>query len=429
MSPKIAIVAFVLLLSAPACIAYSFLTHETLIDIEWDSSIRPVLLSRYPNATHDELRLARAYAYGGSTIQDAGYYPFGHVLFSDLTHYVRTGDFVANLIRQSHSLNELAFSLGALSHYVGDTVGHRYAVNISVPLAFPSLGNKYGLVVTYEENPHAHVRTEFAFDVDQLGHARFAPSGYLRHVGFRVPIHLLNRAFYDTYGITLHSVIGDEPPAFDTYEWSVRTLLPRVGYAEVLLHRSSFPADENDDAFRQYADRLKATDAISHWEDYRKRKPSFLTRVFAALIFITPKIGPLSDLSIRGPSSDTEQAYVASVNRAVAEYSDLLGQLAQNGQAGFSVPDLDLDTGYATKPGTYRLTDRTYAALLGRVTGDSAKPPAGLRQNILAFYGDPSAPIETRRHRRQWKKVQQELAVLRALPPEPVSTATAQPAK
>lgn len=429
MSRKTVIVAFAVLLAAPLCAAYSFLTHETLIDIEWHDSIRPVLLSRYPNATPNQLRDARAYAYGGSTIQDAGYYPFGHELFSDLTHYVRTGDFITNLIRESHTLNELAFSLGALSHYVGDTVGHRYAVNISVPQEFPGLGKKFGSVVTYEEDPHAHVRTEFAFDVDQLGHARFAPSGYLRHVGFRVPTGLLNRAFYDTYGITLHSVIGDEVPAFDSYEWSVRTLLPRVGYAEVLLHRSSFPPDQDDDAFHEFADRLKETDTISHWENYRKHKPSFLTRVFEVLIFITPKIGALSDLSIRGPKPETEQNYVTSVNSAVSEYTDLLQRLAQNGQDAFVVPDLDLDTGYVTKPGTYRLTDRTYATLLSRVTQESARPPAGLRQNILAFYADPNAPIETKRHPRKWKKVQEELAQLAAAPPAHVSTATATPAK
>jgi hypothetical protein len=429
MSRKFAIVAFAFLLASPLCVAYSFLTHETLIDMEWEPSIRPVLLSRYPNATHDQLRLARAYAYGGSTIQDAGYYPFGHALFSDLTHYVRTGDFITNLVRESHTLNELAFSLGALSHYVGDTVGHRYAVNVSVPQEFPSLETKYGSVVTYEENPHAHVRTEFAFDVDQLSHARFAPSGYFRHVGFKVPTGLLNRAFYDTYGITLHSVIGDESPAFDSYEWSVRTLLPRVGYAEVLLHRSSFPPDQDNDAFRQYAGLLQQTDTVSHWESYRKRRPSFLTRVFAVLVFITPKIGPFSDLSIRGPSSDTEQDYVTSVNRATAEYASLLQQLAADSQSVFTVPDLDLDTGFETKPGTYRLTDRTYAMLLSRVTALNARPPAGLRQNILAFYSDPAAPIETKRHHRRWQKVQQELAQLRASPPALAITASAAPAK
>ena len=429
MSRKSAIVFFAFLLAAPICAAYSFLTHETLIDIEWNESIRAVLLSRYPNATPAELRVARSYAYGGSTIQDAGYYPFGHALFSDLTHYVRTGDFITTLFRESRNINELAFSLGALSHYVGDTVGHRYAVNISVPVEFPGLESKYGSVVTYEQNPHAHVRTEFAFDIDQLSHARFAPSGYLRHVGFRVPVPLLNRAFYDTYGITLHSVIGDELASFHSYSWSVRTLLPRVGYAEALLHRSKFPADEDNADFHEYADRLKATDTISHWEAYRKHKPSFVTRVFAGLIFILPKFGPLSDLAIRGPSADTEQEYVTSLNRSVAEFTEILGRMAQKGQDGFSVPDLDLDTGYVTKPGTYRLTDRTYATLLSRVTQETAKPPLGLRQNILAFYSDPNAPIETKRHQRQWEKVQQELAQLRAVPAEPIKTATAAPAK
>jgi len=413
---KSAIAAICLLAGAPLGFAYSFLTHETIIDIAWDSSIKPVLLSRYPNATPQELREARAYAYGGSTIQDAGYYPFGHAFFSDLTHYVRTGDFITNLVHESHDIDELAFALGALSHYVGDTVGHRYAVNISVPVEFPSLEDKYGHVVTYEENPHAHVRTEFAFDVDQLGHARFAPSGYLRHVGFRVPVGLLSRAFYDTYGISLHSVIGDEFAAFRSYEWSVRTLLPRVGYAEVLLHRKKFPADEDNADFHEYANRLQATDTASHWEVYRKHRTSFVTRVFAVLIFITPKVGALSDLSIRGPTTDTEQDYVTSVNRAVAEYAELLNKLQYIGKNKFEVPDLDLDTGYVTRPGTYRLTDQTYAKLVMRVTAETARPPLGLRQNILAFYSDPNAKIVTRRHRHAWEKVQQALAALRTMP-------------
>lgn len=416
MKAKAALAALVFLLTAPLCLGYSFLTHETLIDMAWDASIKPVLLSRYPNATPEELREARAYAYGGATIQDAGYYPFGHEFFSDLTHYVRTGDFVTNLIHESHNIDELAFSLGALSHYVGDSIGHRYAVNVSVPQEFPGLQSEYGPVVTYEENPHAHVRTEFAFDVDQLSRGRFAPSGYLRHVGFRVPVLLLNRAFYDTYGISLHSVNGDEFAAFRSYRWSVRQLLPRVGYAEALLHWKSFPPDPSDAAFEEFAQRLKDTDAASHWEAYRKHKTSLLTRVVAVVIVVLPKLGPLSELSIRGPKPDTEADYVASVNRATAEYGQLLGELAQKGQDGFSVPDLDLDTGYVTRPGTYRLTDETYAKLLGRVTRESARPPLGLRQNILAFYAQPDAPIVTKRNPRKWKKVQAELAVLREMP-------------
>lgn len=416
MKGKAWVAALALLLLAPPVFSYSFLTHETLIDIAWNQSIRPVLLAEYPHATAAQLREARACAYGGSTIQDAGYYPFGHEFFSNLTHYVRTGDFVTNLVRDSRNIDELAFALGAMSHYVGDSDGHRYAVNISVPQEFPGLQAQYGPVVTYEENPHAHVRTEFAFDVDQLSHGRFAPSGYLERVGFRVPVGLLNRAFYDTYGIRLRSVLGNEFAAIRSYRWAVRHLLPRVGYAEVLLHRHSFPPDPDTPAFHEFADQLKTADQQNHWEAYRRHKPSFGTRLLAVVIFITPKVGALSDLSIRGPKPDTEADYVNSVIRSNADYARLLGQLLRQGQKQFDIPDLDLDTGYPTRPGTYRLTDETYAKLLGRVTHDSARPPLGLRQNILAYYAVPNAPIVTKRHPRQWKKVQRNLAVLRQMP-------------
>lgn len=420
---KVCIILIFFLFAAPLCQPYSFLTHETLIDIAWDSSIKPVLLSRYPHATERDLRIAHAYAYGGATIQDAGYYPFGHALFSDLTHYVRSGDFITNLIRESRNINELAFAIGALSHYVGDTIGHRYAVNISVPEEFPKLAEKYGPVVTYEENPHDHVRVEFAFDVDQLGHARFAPSGYLERVGFRVPVRVLNRAFYDTYGVTLHSVIGNEFPAFRSYTWSVRRLLPRVGYAEVLLNRKHFPPDQDNAQFHEYEEKLKETSQAHHWEDYRKHKPSFVTRLFAVIIFVLPKWGALSDLSLRGPTATTEQDYVISVNQADAEFAALLATMQQDGKTNFSVPDLDLDTGFKTRPGTYRLTDWTYAKLLHHVTAEAARPPLGLRQNILAFYSDPNAPIATKKKPKQWEQVQQELEILRQMPAQRIPNA------
>lgn len=416
MNGKSVIAALLLLLCAPVGFAYSFLTHEMIIDMTWETGIKPVLLARYPNTTPQQLRVAHAYAYGGCVIQDAGYYPFGHPPFSNLTHYVRTGDFVTNLIHQARNVNELAFALGALSHYVGDSIGHMDAVNRSVPLEFPQLEHKYGPVVTYEENPHAHVRTEWAFDIDQLSHARFAPAAYLRHVGFRVPRALLERAFYATYGLPLHKIIGNEYRSIHVYTWAVRQFLPRVSYAEVLLHRKQFPPDEDLPGFYTFQKRLKEASARNGWDAYRKHKASVETHIVAALIFIVPKIGILSDLAIRGPSRTTEEKYVESVDLATDRYQQLLGELAQKGQDGFAVTDLDLDTGYPTRPGTYRLTDKTYATLLHEVTTTTAMPPLGLRQNILKFYSDPQAPLTTKKHPRQWKNVQKELAILRTMP-------------
>src|SRR3954470_13468582 len=100
--------------------AYSVLAHEANIDALWETSLRPLLARRFPRATREELALSRGYAYGGAVIQDLGYYPFGSHFFSNLLHYVRTGDFAEAMLREAHDVNDYAFALGALAHYTAD---------------------------------------------------------------------------------------------------------------------------------------------------------------------------------------------------------------------------------------------------------------------------------------------------------------------
>jgi len=402
-----------LMLCPSICFGYSFLTHEQLIDLAWEPSIKPLLLARFPHTTPAQLRDAHAYAYGGSAIQDAGYYPFGHGFFSDLTHYVRTGDFISIMIHDARDADELAFALGALSHYLGDTIGHSDAVNPSTAIEFPNLGKKFGPVVTYDESPHAHVRTEFAFDIDQLSQARFTPAAYLRHVGLKIPLRLLDQAFYETYGLHLNKVLGKVEPAMKSYRSSLRSFLPRFAYAEVLLHKKNFASDPDSPEFEKFAARLKLASVENNWEIYRQHKPSFETRMVAALIFILPKVGPLSYLSIRGPNPETELKYVTSVNRVIDIYAKLLDQLRQTGQDGFHVDNYDLDTGNIIEPGTYPRTDKTYTQLLGRIANDpNPHIPRDLKQNVLDFYADPYTPITTKKDTRKWEKVQKELTAL-----------------
>jgi hypothetical protein len=237
--------------------SYSVLTHEQIIDLAWKDAIVPMLLSRYPQTTQAELERAKAFAYGGCAIQDAGYYPFGNMFFSDLTHYVRSGDFVASLIRNSRNVYELAFALGALSHYVGDTIGHHDAVNPSTAAQFPNLEEKYGPVVTYEESPHGHIRTEFAFDINQLSKRRLAPSSYLNHVGLEVSMPLLERAFFETYGLHLRNMNIDRRAAEGSYRRAVRNFIPSVARAEVYLHRKGFPEDQPGPDFDLYAKKVE----------------------------------------------------------------------------------------------------------------------------------------------------------------------------
>jgi hypothetical protein len=404
---------------ARAGFCYSVLTHEQIIDLAWKDSIRPMLLSRYPNATEAELREAHAYAYGGCAIQDAGYYPFGHAFFSDLTHYVRTGDFVASLIRNARNVDELAFALGALSHYVGDTVGHHDAVNPSTAVVFPDLREKFGPIVTYDESPHGHVRTEFAFDINQLSKKRLAPSAYLKHVGLEVSSRLMEQAFFETYGLHLRKMLGNPRAAFGSYRHSVRSFLPAFAYAEVVLHKKSFPADVPSEEFDRYQKRLAEADFNNGWEQFRK-KAGVRTHLLAGVIVILPKIGPISYLAIRGPNEQTEEKYVASVNRAVDRYEEVLGFLTRDPKAEpgvtMKLENRDLDTGDPVRPGSYPLTDATYAKLLRDITADKEPVPATLKRDVLAYYADPAAPITTKKKKKAWQRVQDELAVLQGMP-------------
>src|SRR5690242_17687088 len=117
--------------------AYAVLAHEAIIDSVWDTHIRPLLLKRFPQATREELKEAHGYAYGGAIIQDMGYYPHGSHFFSDLTHYVRSGDFIMALLHDAKDINDYAFALGALSHYAADNNGHVIGVNPAVPRLYP----------------------------------------------------------------------------------------------------------------------------------------------------------------------------------------------------------------------------------------------------------------------------------------------------
>lgn len=395
--------------------AYSVLTHEELIDLAWNDSIVPLLLNRYPGTSKAALQEAHAFAYGGSAIQDMGYYPFGKEFFSDLTHYVRSGDFIASLFRNAHNVNELAFAIGALSHYLGDNIGHSECINPATAIEFSKLAREYGESVTYDENPHAHVRTEFAFDIDQLSHHRLAPAEYLRHIGLRVPRRQVEQAFYETYGLHLRQVLGPERPAIRSYRSAVRSFIPRFAHAETVLHGSHFPPDVQDEEFQKFESQLQR--APFHAWNGRRHHPGFVTHLLAIVIFLTPRIGAMSDLAIRGPDWQTETWYVRSVNDTMARFRSTLHGLQEQPNTPVTLPNRDLDTGELVQPGAYRLTDRTYAALLHKLTAEPDDAvPAGIRRDLLNFYSNPDAPIATKKDNAAWKQVEQELATLRQMP-------------
>lgn len=391
-----AIFLVAILFGAVNSAAYSVLTHQELIDLAWNDSIRPLLLARFPNATEEQLREAHAYAYGGSAIQDMGYYPFGKQFFSNLTHYVRSGDFVGWLLANAETIDEYAFAIGALSHYVGDSIGHSEAVNPATAVDFPKLERRFGSTVTYDESPHGHIRTEFGFDIGELSDGTFAPPDYLRFIGLKVPRKFLERAFKNTYGFDIHELVGRAHPALRSYRTSVRTFIPAFAEAEVVLHRYQFPAHAAGGPHRILADRIARTNYERHWR-HTYKGPGFKAHLLAILVFIIPKIGAASDLAIKIPTSETEDWYLRSVNHAVDAFHDMLEKLLKDGKASLALANIDLDTGNRVKLEDYPLADQTYAQLLERITSEPNRPiPENLRTNILEYYAssasDPDLP-------------------------------------
>jgi len=395
----------------PSGEAYGVLTHHQLIDQAWNTVIVPILLNRFPLLTTDQMREAHAYAYGGCVVQDFGYYPFGNEFFSDLTHYVRTGDFVQKLFQHAHTANEFAFAIGALSHYVGDSIGHSQATNPSVAITFAKLRAKYGSSVNYAQGKHQHVQVEWAFDVNQAAKLRMAPAAYVRAVGLKVPREQLAAAFYETYGIPLREILSGLFPAMKTFRFGARSFIPNFTYAEALLHKGRLPADTPGPELEEYKHQIGQLPKEEGWEQYR-RKPGIKIHLLAGLIVILPKVGTLKDLAIKVPTEETERAYIASVNLATQALAVDLRQLMGT-QVDVGLADRDLDTGQPVVPGGYPLTDKTYAQLLTRVTKVPTEPiPAGLKADLIAYYADPAAPISTKKKPKEWGAVQEQLQTL-----------------
>jgi len=380
-------IVIILLIAPSPAGAYSVLSHEEVIDLVWHDQIVPLLLERFRNTTPDQLREAHSYAYGGCIIQDIGYYPHGSHLFSDLLHYVRTGDFVLSLLREASDVNELAFALGALAHYTADTYGHP-SVNLATGVEYPKLRDKFGNVVTYDDDPTAHLQTEFGFDVVEVAQNRYAPQQYHDFIGFSVSKSLLERAFRDTYGFEVNQIMPGEDRAINTYRHTVSSLLPEATRVAVINYEKQIKQDDPSYDRKKFLFRMdKATYKRKYGNDYQK--PGAGAEILAFFVRILPKIGPLKALKLQMPSAQSQQEFLKSMNTVVDRYTAYLRQLTKESVAPvtLNLPDLNLDTGNATESGKYRLADFTYAKLLVEIQKHPETPmPAPLRANLIDFY-------------------------------------------
>jgi hypothetical protein len=421
--PSAVIGVVVFLFSASTASSYSVLTHEAIIDSTWDSAIKPLLLKRFPASTADELIEAHAYAYGGSIIQDLGYYPFGSKFFSDLTHYVRSGDFILNMIRDSQDLDEYAFALGALAHYAADNNGHRMATNVSVPLLYPKLRLRFGKTITYSDDPFSHTKTEFGFDVFQAARSRYASDAYKAFIGFQVAKPVLQRAFQDTYGLRIEQVFLNVDLALGSYRRAVGTVLPALTKVAWQIKGQEIMKDAPGITRKKFLYNLSRSSYEKNWGATYQR-PSAKSRVLAAFFRAVPRVGPFKALAFKRLTPETEKLYMAGFNASIDSYRALLAGV---GTGRLNLLNDNFDVGAATRAGEYKLADEAYAKLLHKLDGHPADMPQDLRSDILAFYQDLSLPIATKSNASEWARLQDELQRLAAVDHDPTGTDATRP--
>jgi hypothetical protein len=397
------------------CLAYSVLTHEAIIDVLWDKDIQPLLLFKYPGSTEDQLKDARAYAYGGAVAPDIGYYPRGSKLFTDLVHYVRSGDFVTSLLDESKDINDYAFALGVLCHYNADRYGHPIGINRAVPLTYPQTAH-FGSEVTYEQDPLAHIRTEFGFDVIQVARGNYVSDKYHKFIGFKVPQQLLERAFYKTYGLRMSDVFKDLPRAINTFRWAVKNLIPVATRAAWASKKKKIRATNPDITRRRFEYRMR--NATYYQEFDRKRdKPGAFPSMLSMVIRVVPKVGPLKKYKIKVPGQEAEDLFIRSFDTVLAHYS---AALRKKPDSASCYVNIDFDTGNESAPGEYRLADKNYGILILKLKEFEYKTVSkSLKQSILKFYSrTPKGPVNEPDEQQQ--RVAAAVAELKAFPAQDV---------
>jgi hypothetical protein len=363
--------------------AYSVLTHEAIVDAMWNISVKPLLKQKFPNATEEQLKEAHAYVYGGAVAPDMGYYPFGSKLFTNLVHYVRSGDFVIALLDEAETIDEYAFALGVMSHYNADNYGHPLGVNVSVPVIYPKVRKKYGDVVTYEQDKAAHVKTEFGFDVLQTARGNYAPEAYHDFIGFEISKPVLERAFLKTYGLTLDDVFHNFSLAVGTFRWTVKDMFPTITKTAWAMKKDEIVKTNPKATGSSFIYKMNRH---TYYKEFGKEhtKPGFSAFILSVIIKIVPKIGPLKALQFKTPNAEAEKLFVESFDTVTVHYKIYTDELRTK---NFSLSNIDYDTGKKTAPGEYELADENYGTLLLMLRQENFKNVTpSLKENILTFY-------------------------------------------
>ncbi|MDB5025124.1 MAG: hypothetical protein JWP78_2879 [Mucilaginibacter sp.] len=411
------------LLSPLSSKAYSVFAHEAIIDASWQKSILPLLKQKYPMASDSALKVARSYAYGGSLIADMGYFPFGNSYFTDLVHYVRSGDFVENLLNEAQNINEYAFAIGALAHYMTDQYGHALGTNLAVPIVYTDMGQKYGSIVTYDNDHTSHKRMEFAFDVLQTARGNYLPQSYHDFIGFNVARPVLERAFLKTYGEDINKVFGNLSLTISTFRWTIKSLFPGLTRTAWAIKKNDILKSDPTMTSRKFHYKLKRKEYYKEFGRERE-KPKLKEWIYSVIIRILPKIGALKSLRFKDPGPGGEKLFIRSFDTTMVHY-DLALRMLQH-ENHIDLANIDFDTGKITAPGEYPLTDQTYSFMVLKLQDDKfSNMTAPLKDNILIFYSRADTTTKSNEHKKDkidWQKTYLALQQIKVAKPVPVDS-------
>ena len=388
------------------CQAFSVVAHQTVVDQAWDGTLLPALRKRFPNTTQRELEDAYAYARGGSHLPDLGYFPLGNHLFTDLLHYVRTGDFYERAVKEARSAQEYAFALGMLAHYEVDTIGHPEATNLAVPIIYPKLAGKYGASVTYADSPSAHLETEFRFDVLQVAHLHEIPNLFEDSIEFKVPREFLERVFEETYGLKLDDLFVNYDVALNTYRWGFRTLIHEGTGIAWELYRQDIESLQPGIKREQFVQGMSRADFVKQFGK-AFLEPSYFVQFIGFFGNLVPNIGPLKRLPFKPLPDNVKQFYFRAYRNASDEY---LKEISVAESGGMVLPDLILDTGEPARAGAYAPADKAYAELLDHHAQDNfAHMPKALAADMLGHFRDRDAAFRFEDNQEKREKIVEEL--------------------
>ena len=169
-----------------------------------------------------------------------------------------------------------------------------------------------------------------------------------------------------------------------------------------------------------------------------REKPKFKERIYAFIIKILPKIGPLKSLRFKAPGPEGEKLFLRSFDTCAFHYSVALNMLRQENH--IDLANIDFDTGNITAPGEYGLADQTYSFLVIKLQEEKFQnltPP--LKDNILTFYNKADTTTKSNENKKDkidWQKTYvalQQIKVAKPIPMDslkfPVDSAAKAPAK